>query len=129
MPDAYEADRPSSHCGTAPLPEPVRPVRRSRTSWIRRVYLWCRAGVTAADLVAARHVLAGACWATEVRVIPSVRYAHLVVLEVIRNPHEERTVPTPNGWPIPRQVETGVLDDPEEPARSGLWGEPTVRSG
>jgi hypothetical protein len=94
-----------------------------------RVYVWCLAGITAADLLAARHVLAGACWAAEVRVIPSVRYAHLVVLDVIRNPHEERTVPTPSGWPIPRQVGTGVLDDPEEPARSGLWGEPTVRSG
>ena len=94
-----------------------------------RVYVWCRAGITAADLLAARHVLAGACWATEVRVIPSTRYAHLVILEVIRNPYAERAVPTPNGWPIPRHVETGVVDDPEEPARSSLWGEPTVRSG
>jgi hypothetical protein len=94
-----------------------------------RVCVWCRAGITAADLIAARHVLAGACWATEVRVIPSPRYAHLVILEVIRNPYEERAVPTPNGWPIPRRVETGVLDDPEEPARSSLWGEPSVRSG
>jgi hypothetical protein len=93
-----------------------------------RVYVWCRAGLTAADLLAARHVLAGACWATEVRVIPSVRHAHLVILEVIRNPDEERTGPTPNGWLIPRQRETGVLDDPEEPARSGLRREPTVRS-
>ena len=94
-----------------------------------RVYVWCRAGITAADLLAARHVLAGACWATEVRVIPSTRYAHLVILEVIRNPYAERAVPTPNGWPIPRHVETGVVDDPEEPARSSLWGEPTARSG
>ena len=94
-----------------------------------RVYVWCRAGITSADLIAARHVLAGACWATEVRVIPSTRYAHLVILEVIRNPYAERAVPTLNGWPIPRRVETGILDDPEEPARSSLWGEPTARSG
>lgn len=53
------------------------------TGFGERVQLWCRAGITAADLFAARHVLAAACWAAEVRVIPSARHAHLVTLEVI----------------------------------------------
>lgn len=40
-----------------------------------RVRLWLRAGLTAADLHAARDVLAAACWATEVRVSSAVRAA------------------------------------------------------
>lgn len=35
-----------------------------------RVRLWCPAGITAADLITAREILAAACWATEVRVSP-----------------------------------------------------------
>ena len=68
------------------------------------VQLWCRAGITASDLIAAREVLAAACWATEVRVVPSSRYAHLVTLEVIRNSHNERTEPAPHGWPYSGHV-------------------------
>jgi hypothetical protein len=94
-----------------------------------RVQLWCRAGITAADLFAARQVLAAACWATQVRVIPSVQHAHLVTLEVIRNQYPERTRPTPDGWPYSWHVEAGATDDPEEPATAGVWREPTVRSG
>jgi hypothetical protein len=56
------------------------------TDYGERVQLWCRAGITEADLFAARQVLAAACWATQVRVIPSAQHAHLVTLEVIRNP-------------------------------------------
>lgn len=93
-----------------------------------RVHLWCRAGITAADLFAARHVLAAACWAAEVRVIPSLRHAHLVTLEVIRNQYSERIVPTPQGWPYSRYLEADATDDPEEPASAGSWGEPAVLS-
>jgi hypothetical protein len=56
-----------------------------------RVVLWCPAGITAADLLAARHLLAAACWATEVRVVPSLRHAHVVTLQVIRD--QMRNVP------------------------------------
>jgi hypothetical protein len=86
------------------------------TEYGQRVYLWCRAGITAADLSAARQILAAACWAAEVRVIPSARHAHLVALEVIRTPYPERTEPTPQAWPYSRRTEAGALDDPEEPA-------------
>ena len=89
----------------------------------QRVHLWCRAGITAADLFAARDVLAAACWAAEVRVVPSARHAHLVTLEVIRNHYAERMGPTPQGWPYSHRAEADVPDDPEEPASAGWRGE------
>ena len=112
------------------------------TAFGERVQLWCPAGITADDLFAARHALAAACWAAEVRVIASFRHAHIVSLEVIRNSSREvpggrppglagpeRTAPTPRGWPFTRQAEADALDDPQEPAIAGWWGKPTVRSG
>ena len=38
------------------------------TDYGERLRLWCPAGITAADLIAASEVLAAACWAAEVRV-------------------------------------------------------------
>jgi len=93
-----------------------------------RAQLWCRAGITAADLFAARHVLAVACLAAEVRVVPNVRHSHLVTLEVIRNHCPERTGPTPQDWPFSRYLEADASGDPEEPAMTGSWGNPTARS-
>ena len=49
-----------------------------------RVWLWCRAGITAGDLEAAREILRAACWASDVRVVVNDRRSHIVVLEVIR---------------------------------------------
>lgn len=49
-----------------------------------RVYLWCRAGTSADDLSSARVLLAAACWADDIRVTRSPRYAHLVTVDVIR---------------------------------------------
>jgi hypothetical protein len=49
-----------------------------------RVYLWCRAGTSADHLSSARELLASACWADDVRVSRSPRYAHIVTLDVIR---------------------------------------------
>jgi hypothetical protein len=70
-----------------------------------RVRLWLFAGLTAADLEAASGVLAGACWAAQVRVVPSARHAHLVTLEVIRTPHPERKRPAHSeAWPTPRRL-------------------------
>jgi hypothetical protein len=51
-----------------------------------RVYLWCRAGTSADDLSSARVLLAAACWADDIRVTRSPRYAHLVTADVIRRP-------------------------------------------
>lgn len=49
-----------------------------------RVYLWCRAGTTAFDFSSASALLAGACWAQDVRVACHPRYTHIIALDVIR---------------------------------------------
>ena len=62
-----------------------------------RVWLWCRAGITTRDLQAARDVLRGACWASDVRVVINDRRSHIVVLEVIRRlPAGRHAGDTPN---------------------------------
>jgi hypothetical protein len=91
-----------------------------------RVQLWCPAGITAPDLFAARQVLAAACWAAEVRVIPNPRRSHIVALEIIRNHYPERTEATPPSWPYTRPVEGDSPDDPQEPLIPGWWEEPTL---
>jgi hypothetical protein len=91
-----------------------------------RVYLWCRAGITAADLFAARHLLAAACWAKEVWVVPSARYAHLVTLEVVRKQYSERTGPTPDAWPYSRYLDGDPGDDSEDRDSSLSWWKPAV---
>ena len=91
-----------------------------------RVWLWCRAGITAGDLEGARDVLRAACWASDVRVVVNDRRSHIVVLEVIRRlPAGRHATDTPNpAWP---HLDRGEADggDPEEPAlHSGpghLW--------
>ena len=87
-----------------------------------RVWLWCRAGITARDLQAARDVLRAACWASDVRVVLNDRRSHIVVLEVIRRlPAGRHAGATPNpAWPyLDRDEAAG--GDPEEPALySGL---------
>jgi len=61
-------------------------VLRSRSmDFGERLLVWCRAGIIAGDLKMARDVIAAACWARDVRVIPLDRYRHLVILEVIRH--------------------------------------------
>jgi hypothetical protein len=89
-----------------------------------RVYLWCRAGTSAADFSSARKLLAAACWAQDVQVSQHARYAHLVALDVIR-----REPPTEwNGHPW---YDTGTpsgsltVPAPREPADDAFWlGEP-----
>jgi hypothetical protein len=94
-----------------------------------RVHVWCRAGITAADLLAANDILAASCWATEVRVIPSARYAHIVTLEVVRDHHAERPAPSPQDWPFSRHGESNPTgEDPEEPALVAPLGEPAGHS-
>ncbi len=82
-----------------------------------RVWLWCRAGITAGDLAAAREILRAACWASDVRVVVNDRRSHIVVLEVIRRFPAGRhagDLPDP-AWP---HRDRGQADsaDPEEPA-------------
>ena len=90
-----------------------------------RVWVWCRAGITAGDLEAARDILRAACWASDVRVVVNDRRSHVVVLEVIRRlpaghpgAGDGRTGPA---WPYrDRSGVDGV--DPEEPALYGGLG-------
>jgi len=60
-----------------------------------RVYLWCRAGVSAADFSSARQLLAAACWAKDVQINQHTHHAHLVALDVIRRDRPA----APNGLP------------------------------
>ena len=81
-----------------------------------RVWLWCRAGITAGDLQAARDILRAACWASDVRVVVNDRRSHIVVLEVIRRAPAARHAGPPDlAWPY---LDRGEPDggDPEEPA-------------
>ena len=80
-----------------------------------RVWLWCRAGITARDLEAARDVLRSACWASDVRVVVNDRRSHIVVLEVIRRTSPESPPGGSAGWPYLDRGETGSAE-PEEPA-------------
>jgi hypothetical protein len=85
-----------------------------------RVWLWCRAGITAGDLKAARDVLRAACWASDVRVVVNDRRSHIVVLEVMRRlPAGRHAGDTPNpAWPYLDGGQRDQADgtDPEEPA-------------
>ena len=84
-----------------------------------RVTLWCRAGTTHGDLASARDILRAACWASDVRVVASARYAHLVVLEVIRHLPAAPPGPGAAGWP---GLPGDGGDGPREPALFGGAG-------
>lgn len=73
---------------------PVVLLTRARASG-QRVWVWCRAGTSPQDLESARAQLAAACWAREIRVAPSPRYAHLAVIDVIRGPAQRAPLVTP----------------------------------
>lgn len=99
----------------------------------QEVRLWLRAGLTAGDLEAASQVLAAACWAAEVRIVPSGRYAHLVTLEIVRRRQPEPARPAPRPWPDPRYLPGGGLSDAEDrdttpgPAAVVPWQRTAVR--
>jgi hypothetical protein len=74
-------------------------VRTTRQSFGQRVHIWCRAGTSPEDFVWGRHLIASACWAREVRVFRSARYAHFVVLDVIRRGEYSEDDLGPGFWP------------------------------
>jgi hypothetical protein len=63
----------------------------TREPFGERVRLWCRAGTSAEDFASGRHLLVAACWAQDIQVKRSARYAQLVIIDVIRC--------TPSGMP------------------------------
>jgi hypothetical protein len=83
-----------------------------------RVMLWCRAGITARKLIAARDALRAACWASDVRVLVNDRRSHIVVLEVIRRLPAGRTGA---GRPYPDREEADGAG-PGEPAMYARLG-------
>jgi hypothetical protein len=84
-----------------------------------RVMLWCRAGITAGDLHAARDILRTACWASDVRVIVNDRRSHIVVLEVIRRRPSGPPDQAAPAWPYRGDRAEADGADSEEPALSG----------
>jgi hypothetical protein len=94
----------------------------TRQPFGERVHLWCRAGTCSADFASALPLLVAACWASGIRVTGNQRFAHLVMLDVIRRPRYNQadvrkrglqagSVPAPRAplddtgspqpWPIP----------------------------
>lgn len=55
-----------------------------------QAHLWCRAGTCVEDFEFARDILRSACWAHDVRVTRSIRYSHVVIVDVIRRKHDQR---------------------------------------
>ncbi len=78
-----------------------------------RVVLWCRAGITAADLIAARDILRSACWASDVRVVASARYPHIVVLEVVRRGPTGQREAVAEGWPYRGEPDGADTEEPD----------------
>lgn len=85
-----------------------------------RVWVWCRAGTAPCDLESARRQLAAACWARDVQVARSPRFAHLAAIDVVRR--AERLARA-QGEPL-RAVPTAPLPAwPQDGAES--WPRPT----
>lgn len=91
-------------------------IRARPAGFGERVTLWCRAGITADDLTAARDIIAVACWAREVRVLASPRRRHIVTLDVIRRDRGPAPAQAAS-WPYLARSDADALDS-EEPATS-----------
>jgi hypothetical protein len=106
-------------------------LRTTPTVCGERLLLWCRAGITAADLDAARDIISAACWAREVRVIPDERHGHIVTLEVIRRGLgvPPGVVPAAPSWPQLNPLPHSKTDslDSEEPVLPPRADDPLPR--
>jgi hypothetical protein len=83
-----------------------------------RVALWCRAGTTAADLQAQQAMLATACWAEWVHVVPHSEHRQVVVLQVVRNGRGSAQAPLAVPGATTREVDerrVHLLPPPEVP--------------
>jgi hypothetical protein len=74
-------------------------LRTTRQTFGERVHVWCRAGTSAEDFAWGQHLIAAACWARDVRVFRSGRYAHVVVLDVIRRGEHHHGESEHGLWP------------------------------
>jgi hypothetical protein len=101
----FHADRLHNRRGQVPLILSVRP-----TPTGSKAVLWCRPGICVEDLTARMEQIAAACWARTSRITRSIRFAHLVTIEIVRRD------PLAAAHLIPSPLASGPRPDPTEPA-------------
>jgi hypothetical protein len=101
----FHADRLHNRRGQVPLILSVRP-----TPTGSKAVLWCRPGICVDDLTARMEEIAAACWARTARITRSIRFAHLVTIEIVRRD------PLAAAHVIPSPLAGGPRPDPTEPA-------------
>ena len=101
----FHADRLHNRRGQVPLILSVRP-----TPTGSKAVLWCRPGICVDDLTARMEQIAAACWARTSRITRSIRFAHLVTIEIVRRD------PLAAAHLIPSPLAGGPRPDPTEPA-------------
>jgi hypothetical protein len=101
----FHADRLHNRRGQVPLILSVRP-----TPTGSKAILWCRPGICVDDLTARLEEIAAACWARTSRITRSIRFAHLVTIEIVRRD------PLAAAHVIPSPLADGPRPDPTEPA-------------
>jgi hypothetical protein len=126
----FHADRLHNRRGQVPLILSARP-----TPTGSKAVLWCRPGICVADLEARMEEIAAACWARTSRITRSMRFAHLVTIEIVRRDPlaAAHVIPSPladGPRPDPTQLTTEVPDFSEytEPAIPLLTLVPSQRS-
>jgi hypothetical protein len=101
----FHSDRLHNRRGQVPFILSVRP-----TPTGSKAVLWCRPGICVDDLTARMEEIAAACWARTSRITRSVRFAHVVTIEIVRRDSlaAAHLVPSP--------LASGPRPDPTEPA-------------
>jgi hypothetical protein len=91
-----------------------------------QILIWCPAGVSANDFLAARQVLATACYASKIEVTTHSRYRHIVILGVIRYQTFDLRSPDDGaarlGVPLKADSDVDLLGS-QPPAASSMVGE------
>jgi hypothetical protein len=105
----FHADRLHNRRGQVPLILSMRP-----TPVGSKAVLLCRPGICVADLEARMEEIAAACWARTSRITRSLRFAHLVTIEIVRRD------PLAATHVITSPLAAGPRPDPIEPATEPL---------
>jgi hypothetical protein len=100
----FHADRLHNRRGQVPLILSVRP-----TPTGSKAVVWCRPGICVDDLTARMEEIAAACWARTSRITRSIRFAHLVTIEIVRRD------PLAAAHVIPSPLAGGPRPDPTTP--------------
>jgi hypothetical protein len=100
----FHADRLHNRRGQVPLILSVRP-----TPVGSKAVLWCRPGICVDDMTARMEEIAAACWARTCRITRSIRFAHVVTIEIVRRD------PLAAAHVIPSPLASGPRPDPTQP--------------